>query len=168
MCQHHYGALKWKQFCYFAFHGFYSNWVKTTNCQVKNLAIKLYGAQSQHIMNHQVKQELSENCVKTVKQQKKNSPYGYHHYNLRLFGQNNIELDINLLVFPPLPAASPPLSFYLPAPFSFLIPFLSVASLSYLFYTLRYPHITAVTQWILPLCLIFKIIKNNKNTTVTL
>ena len=109
-----------------------------------NLALKLYGAQSQH-MNHQVKQELSENCVKTVKQQKKNSPYGYH-YNLRLFAQNNIELDINLLVFLPLPAASPPLSFYLPAPFSFLIPFLSVASLSCLFYTLRYPHITAVTQ----------------------
>lgn len=113
---------------------------------MKNFALKLYGAQSQHIMNHQVIQELSENCVKTVKQQKKNSPYGYHHYNLRLFGQNNIELDINLLVFPPLPAASPPLSFYLPAPFSFLIPFLSVASLSYLFYTLRYPHITVVTQ----------------------
>lgn len=110
------------------------------------MALKLYGAQSQRIMDHQVKQQLSENCVKTVKQQKKNSPSGYHHYNLRLFGQNNIELDINLLVFPPLPAASPPLSFYLPAPFSFLIPFLSVASLSYLFYTLRYPHITAVTQ----------------------
>ena len=109
---------------------------------MKNLALKLCGAQSQHIMNHQVKQELSENCVKTVKQQKKNSLAPANS----LFAQNNIELDINLLVFPPLPAASPPLSFYLPAPFSFLIPFLSVASLSYLFYTLRYPHITAVTQ----------------------
>ena len=73
-------------------------------------------------------------------------PYGSRHHNLCLFGKNNIELDINLLVFPLLPAASPPLSFYLPALFSFLIRFLSSASLSYLFYKLRYPHITAVSQ----------------------
>ena len=52
---------------------------------MKNFALKLYGAQSQHIMNHQVIQELSENCVKTVKQQKKNSPYGYHHYYLFIY-----------------------------------------------------------------------------------
>ena len=73
-------------------------------------------------------------------------PYGSRRNNLCLFGQNNSELDINLLFFPLLPAASPPLSFYLPAPFWFLIPFLSFASLSYLFYILRYPHITAVSQ----------------------
>ena len=82
-----------------------------------------------------------------------------------LFGQNNIELDINLLVFPLLPAASPPLSFYLPAPFSFLIPFLSSASLLYLFYTLKYPHTTAESQCILPQCQILKIMKNNTLVT---
>lgn len=54
---------KMKTICYSAFlYGFHLNWFKTTNCQVKNYALKLYGAQSQHI-NHQVKQELSENCV---------------------------------------------------------------------------------------------------------
>lgn len=95
-------------------------------------------------------------------------PYGSRHHNVCLFGQNNIELDINLLVFPLLPAASPPLSFYLPSPFSFLIPFLFSASLSYLFYTLKYPHTTAVSRCILPLCRIFKIMKNNTLVTQNL